>query len=373
METTDTESPSRLALEAVHEALGAKWGQRDGWRIPLSYGDPVAEHAAVRRSAGVTDASARLLLRVLGSDRVEFLHGLTTNHIKEMRPGEGTYNAHLNAKGKIIGDFIVYALADHLILDIPAACARQVREALDFYHFTEEVEFTDTTASHVVLGLHGPEAPALLEGLSTLGVSDLPDFHFRRGSVGEVPVLAARVNRAGEEGFELHAPVDGAEALWGSLVEGGATPFGFEALETLRIEAGIPRYGADMDDTVVPWEAALDHAVHLNKGCYVGQEVVARMEYLGRVSKKLVALLIDGDKAPEAGREVRHEDKAVGRVTSSCFGPTVGRPVALAYVKFDLTQEGTALAVVADGDTLQATVAEAPLAGGTPSPKGSRG
>jgi glycine cleavage system T protein len=333
----------------------------------------MAEHLAVRQSVGLADASARLLLRAVGSDRLEFLHGLTTNHIKDMKPGEGTYNAHLNSKGKMVGDLIVYTLADHLILDISAACAKAVGEALDYYHFSEEVEFTDITAQHVVLGLHGPDAPKVLDKLSTMSVSDLPDYHFRRGNLAEVPILVARVNRTGEEGFELHAPIDGAEPIWKSLLAEGAVPVGCEALDSLRIEAGIPRFGADMDDTVVPWEAGIDHAIHLNKGCYVGQEVIARMEYLGRVSRKLVALVMEGDKVPAVGGEVGHDGENVGRVTSACFGPTVGKPLALAYVKYDHSDAGTTLVVEAGGEALPATVTQPPMAGETPPPKGSRG
>jgi folate-binding protein YgfZ len=128
-----------------------------------------------------------------------------------------------------------------------------------------------------------------------------------------------------------------------------------------------------MDDTVVPWEAGIDHAIHLNKGCYVGQEVIARMEYLGRVSRKLVALVMEGDKVPAVGGEVGHDGENVGRVTSACFGPTVGKPLALAYVKYDHSDAGTTLVVEAGGEALPATVTQPPMAGETPPPKGSRG
>lgn len=374
METKEqTHSAQHLALEPTHEALGALWVERDGWRLPLHYGEVAAEHQAVRDSVGMVDASARLLLRAVGSDRVEFLHGLTTNHIKEMKPGEGTYNATLTGKGKMVGELIVYALADHLILDVTAACATAVQDSLNYYHFSEEVEFADITSQLVIVGLHGPGAAALLERSSTLGVADLPDYHFRRGNVGDVPIMAARVNRTGEDGFELHGPAGEAEALWTALASQGAVPIGLEAMEALRIEAGIPRFGADMDENVIPWEAGIDHAIHLNKGCYVGQEVIARMEYLGRVARKLVALLIEGETAPAPGAEVRAGEKPVGRVTSACVGPSVGQPVALAYVKHDASEVGTALYVAADGQRLPATVAPTPLAGRTPPPKGARG
>ncbi|MFQ6672863.1 MAG: aminomethyltransferase family protein, partial [Candidatus Tectimicrobiota bacterium] len=258
----ETHSHHRLVLEAVHEALGATWCEQEGWRLPAHYGDPAAEHRAVRASAGLVDASARLVLRATGSDRVEFLQGLTTNHIKAMKPGEGTYNTVLTAKGRIVGELIVYALADHLLLDIPPACGPAVQEALEYYHFTEEVEFTDVSARRVVLGLHGPQTADLLEQVSTFTVADLPDYHLRRGSLGGVDVMAARVNRTGEHGFEIHGPAESAEPLWRTLIDGGAAPVGHDAMETLRIEAGIPRCGMDLDDRVIPWEAGIGHAIH---------------------------------------------------------------------------------------------------------------
>ncbi|MCZ6700255.1 MAG: aminomethyltransferase family protein [bacterium] len=369
----ETHSDSHLPLEALHEALGAAWREREGWRLPAHYGDPEAEHQAVRASAGLVDESSRVVLRATGSDRVEFLHGLTTNHIKEMKPTEGTYNAMLTPKGRAVGEIIVYALADHLLLDIPPECADAVQKALDFYHFSEEVEFTDVSARRVVLGLHGPKAAGLLEKVSTFTVNDLPDYHLRRGSLGGVDVMVARVNRTGEDGFEIHGPAESAEALWKAIIEEGAAPVGQEAMETLRIEAGIPRFGTELDERVIPWEAGLDHAIHLNKGCYVGQEVIARMEYLGKVARKLVALRLEGTIVPSEEAAVRDGDEAVGRVTSACVGPTVGGPVALAYVKRKWAEEGTVLGVENDGDILTATVAKRPLAGAVPPPRESRG
>jgi aminomethyltransferase len=370
---TDTDTHRELALNALHEALGAAWRHEEGWRLPAHYGDPVAEHQAVRASAGLVDASARLVLRATGSDRVEFLHGLTTNHIKEMKPGEGTYNVLLTPKGRIVGELIAYALADHLLLDIPTSCAKAVQEALEHYHFSEEVGFTDVSARRVVLGLHGPKASAMLEKVSTVIVSDLPDYHLRRGNLSGVDVMVARVNRAGEDGFEIHAPAESAEAAWDALVEAGAAPVGQEAAETLRIEAGIPRFGADLDERVIPWEAGIGHAIHLNKGCYVGQEVIARMEYLGKVFRRLVLLRLEGATVPIEEAAVRDGEEDVGRVTSACVGPTVGQPVALAYVKHDRAAEGTVLDVEADGGLASATVAARPLAGSVPPPSEARG
>ncbi|MDV2504544.1 MAG: aminomethyltransferase family protein [bacterium] len=369
----DTDTHRELTLHALHEALGAVWRQQEGWLLPAHYGDPVVEHRAARASAGLVDASARLVLRATGSDRVEFLQGLTTNHIKAMKPGQGTYNVILTPKGRIVGELIVYGLADHLLLDIPSECAKAVQDYLDHYHFSEEVEFTDVSARRLVLGLHGPKAAALLEEVSTVAVTDLPDYHLRRGNLGGVDVMVARVNRAGEDGFEIHAPAESAEAVWGALAEAGAAPVGQEAAETLRIEAGIPRFGADLDERVIPWEAGIGHAIHLNKGCYVGQEVVARMEYLGKVSRRLVALRLEGTAVPAEEAAVRDGEDDVGRVTSACVGPTVGQPVALAYVKRDRAAEGTVLDVEADGGTVPATVAARPLAGSVPPPHEARG
>jgi glycine cleavage system T protein len=367
----DISSGRRLPLEDLHPACGAAWTVEDGWRLPAHYGDSVAEHQAVRSGAGLIDSSARVLLRVVGSDRAEFLHGLTTNHIKALRPGQGCYSAMLNAKGKVVGELTVLAFADHLLLDMPSACERAVKEQLEFFRFREEVEFSDISKELATLGLHGPQAPKLIEKASSFPVQDLPDYHFRRGSLAGLPVVVARVNRTGEEGFEVYTSLDDAPALWEHLLELGARAFGQEALETLRIEAAIARFGREIVETVTPWEAGMEHAIHLNKGCYVGQEVIARMENLGRIPRKIEALVLQGREVPRPGSPVLRDGQVLGKVTSACFGPTVGRPVALARLAREGLGAGEVLAIEVEKKLVEATLREPPLAGSLAPPRGA--
>lgn len=324
---------------------------------------------------GFVDRPDRGLLSVAGRDRLSFLHAILTNDIARLEPGAGCYAAYLTPQGRMISDMIVMALADEVWLDVPAAAARPLAETFDRIIFTEDVRVGQPGATRSSLEVLGGEAAvALAEAVGG------PPARFARlaphhtitlaGEAGAI-VVARDAPELGPA-FTLHVDPRDEPSLRERLAAAGATPLDPAAFDVRRIEAGLPRFGVDMDEDTLPLEARIeDRAISFTKGCYPGQEVIIRVLHRGhgRVARLLVGLLVDGEIVPAAGDPVvsaaaahTSEPRNVGtRVTSAAFSPALGRPIALAYVPRDLAAEGTAVMIDHAGGRLTARVARLPF------------
>jgi len=331
-----------------------------GFVLPQHYGDVAAEHEAATKAVGVADRSLIGKVTVTGRDRQAFLQGMLSNEIKSLQPGQGTAAAFLDAHGKVMVLLEVYVLEDRLLIELPPGLTERTLERLDKFLISEKAYFEASDDSFAVLAVEGRESEALLSSLCGRGL-DLVPFHHVEVSIAGAPVRVIRRSETGGSGFQCWTmPFHGAQ-LWQALVAGGAKPVGEEALNVLRVEAGIPRYGHDVDETVILPETRLEQLVSYNKGCYIGQEVVARVKYRGHVNRALSGLTLDGDRVPAAGAAVVAEDKEIGRITSSVRSIALGRPIALGYVRREHFAPGTAV-TVRDGDaSLHAQVAELPF------------
>jgi folate-binding protein YgfZ len=254
----------------------------------------------------------------------------------------------------------VFVLEDRLLLALPPGLTSLTVERLDKFLISEKAYFEASDDSFAVLAVEGSGAEALLSSLCGRGL-DLVPFQHVEVSIAGAPVRVIRRSETGGPGFQCWTmPFHGAP-LWEVLVKAGAKPVGEEALNVLRVEAGIPRYGHDVDETVILPETRLEQLVSYNKGCYIGQEVVARVKYRGHVNRALSGLTLDEDQVPAAGASVLAEDKEIGRITSSVRSIALGRPIALGYVRREHFIPGTAV-TVRDGDAmLPAHVAELPF------------
>lgn len=353
-----------LPLRSVHEALGARFAQTGEREVVAHYGDPLAECRSVRQAVGLADLSHRGKIRLAGKDRGEFLHGLVTNTINTLQPGEGVYAVFTTPKAKILGDAVVSCLAESLWLAVPGEIAATMASHLDRHLFTADVTIEDNTDRFACLSLQGPAAQKVLEA-AVPGVVPPAPYGVWEGAWKDHPLLVVGGASTGEEGYDLFLPVEESISLWESLMEfgkpWGLQPFGLEALEILRIEAGIPRYGAELDDTVIPLEARLDHAISYTKGCYVGQETIARIHYQGHVNRVLVGLKVEGTTAPSQGDVLYKEGQEVGRVTSAVFSPMLSTVLALGYAKRAASEPGTVLTVLGGSGEAQAVVTEFPF------------
>ncbi|NUQ16633.1 MAG: folate-binding protein YgfZ, partial [Flavobacteriales bacterium] len=285
-----------------------------GWTTAAHYGDIPAEIDAVHRHVGLIDQTIRGRLAVGGPDRGRWLNKIVSNETAALQPGEGCRALLLSTKGRITCDLRVYALADSLLLETAFDTADGLLEVLRGYVlFGDQVTVTDRRQELCQLGVHGPAAAALLRRLTGLEVSSLS----RYGVAAKDSLMVARTDDFGPAGYDLFAPLERAAELWEGL-RAEARPFGWRAAEVLRLEAGRPRWGAELTPDYLPLEAELSEALSHTKGCYPGQEVVARMRDRGHANRLLRRLAVDGTVLPQRGATltVAGSPKPVGLVTS---------------------------------------------------------
>jgi folate-binding protein YgfZ len=321
-----------------HEKMGA---QLEQGRIPLSYTSPAEEYWAVRNHSGVADLSHLGLLRITGKDRLPFLNGLLTNELLKLNEGTGVRSALLNTKARVLADLYIYAREDDLIVDVGDAAGASVKDILDRFIITEDVQVKDVTSSFVHLTLQGPQATQSSRELLSVSFADLKSLQHKM--IG--PTMIAVRDRTGQSGYDMIIPNDEAEAVWQGFLLKGVTPVGQDALEVLRLEAGYPRYGYDVDENTIILEAGFKDAISFTKGCYLGQEVVARATHIGRVNKNLVQFQTDSDHVPVRKAKLQASGREAGYVTSAAFSPGLKAVMGLGYAQRDFAKEGTKLVV----------------------------
>jgi len=335
--------------------------------LPQQFGDPEAEWTAVRRSCGVLDARFRYLLRLTGSDRITFLQGMVSNDVARLREGEGTYATLLTQQGKLVSDLRIYVLADEIWLDVPVICVAAVRENLERYIIADDVEFVSDDAWAALVAIEGPLAARTVLGVIGENAEDLAPFAHRPVTFNGVPARLIAASHSGEAGYVLCGHPDTAAGLWEHCRAAGAQPVGMQALDVLRIEAGIPWYGRDMDDSTLVVEAGLESAISYQKGCYLGQEVVERVAARGHVNRKLVGLICAGEVAPSAGTKLLRDAKEVGWITSAVWSPARAAVIALGYVRRECWDPGVEVQAATDGSAIAARIVPLPFYKRSPS------
>jgi folate-binding protein YgfZ len=298
-------------------------------------------------AALVEKTTGRLLVR--GADRRAYLQGLLTNDIAALVPGTGCYAAMLTAQGRMITDMRVLELGDAILLDLPASTAAPVKDHLERFVFSEDVQIEDVTGGRAELGVYGLRARDVLSAVPADG--GLPaDLHAStRLRIAGVDAVAVAGADAGVAGYDVIVDRADAEPVRLALQRAGAVPASAADVETVRVERGVPLFGADMDSETIPLEAGIeDRAISRSKGCYVGQEVIVRVQDRGhgRVARRLAGLTFDAlAPIPSSATIVRAGDREIGRVTSAVWSPALARPIALAYVHRDFAEAGTHVTV----------------------------
>ncbi|NRA08398.1 MAG: aminomethyl transferase family protein [Myxococcales bacterium] len=309
--------------------------------------DPARAVRAARQAVALFEPE-RGLLAVEGGDRLRWLDGMISADVSALAPGprrSGAYALFLTPKGRIVADLHVLQLGDSLWLDLAAEAATAVLERLEGYVVADDVTLRDLSTDWGRLCVEGPSAVDVLARAGAEAVVELAPGAWSRVRVGETELLLAAYGWSGEPGFQLFAARGAVAALRQTLRQVGAR-YGLvegdlAALEILRVEAGIPKLGAELDEQVLPAEAGLTEvAICFDKGCYVGQEIVARLDARGRVQHRLVGLRFES--IAEAGQSLRAQEREVGEVTSACLSPHVG-PIGLGYVRRDFAEPGTLL------------------------------
>lgn len=417
--TTAAPTPSRL--HAIQEGAGASflpYGPGEGAiELVESFGDYEAEYAAIRKGVGIFETPQRGLVEVHGSDRLEFLHRMLTNDTRKLTPGEARRSFLLGKTGRIEADMIVLHFEGRTLLDLDVFQARTLPGELEKYLFTEDVKLSDATDRFAQIGLHGPAAAALLEAAGAEAVAGLEAMRAREIRVAETLCVVYRRDVTASLGLQLIIPRERLEAVYTRLVElvGGLRPhveggairalrgrgIGWLAFNTARIEAGTPIYHIDFGHDSLPHETGVLHdAVSFTKGCYLGQEIVARMQNLGHPKRVLVGLKFEDQRMPIAGTTVMEAPKGaaaapgeettatpaasagtvagpsvtagapasdaghtsgrvIGAVTSSTLAPMLGgKAVAFATMKWGMHRPGVKVVVPAEGAFVPAVVQE---------------
>lgn len=339
---------------------GATFTERDGWLVVQHFGDTKAEYESVRSAAGVIDLCNQAMLQFTGSDRLSYLQGMLTNDLRQLKMFEGQQAAILTQQGKIIAVVRVLCAMSSFYLDFYAPLKSSILAHLNRYLVADDVEIHDPNEAWKMLSLQGPNAKMILDAL--VGPADIPAAldHHAMVSVDGSPVCVVRADRTGYGGYDLIAKAEENLALTQRLNRLGAVNIGAAAANILRVEAGIPRHGIDYQEDHLFLELDLPSSVSFNKGCYLGQEIVERIRSRGHVNKKLCALVIEGDKPPNAGARVQADGKDVGQITSAEFSPVQQRVVALAYVNKDSWTPATRLIVRQDNVEIPCTVVTRP-------------
>jgi folate-binding protein YgfZ len=370
---TANEAARRSPLEDAHVRAGASLREQDGCIVAAHYGDARAEYEAVREGfgAGLFDLSSRGRVEVSGGEAVQFLNGMLTNDVARLEDGAWMHAAFPNPQGRLIAAARVLRRGDSFLFDTEAATYERVLKYLERYTLAGDFRVRDLTAETALLTLQGARSAEFIAAALGEEVHGLArDRLTYSGDYGDESVpFIIRATHTAEDGFDLFVRASDAGEIRRALIEAGAVPAGFDALEVLRVEAGLPRYGVDSSEANVVTEV-LDEAeaVSYTKGCYTGQEIIARIHWRGHVAKRLAGITFDRDAEPHADLSVRSsaEGREVGRITSTVFSPRLRRRVALAVIKYDSLTSGTELKVFSgEVELCAAQVAELPLVRGS--------
>jgi folate-binding protein YgfZ len=301
-----------------------------GQDVVVSYADVAAEYEALRSGAIVVDRSHRGRLRIFGEKAGESLTGLVTNDVMSMQTGQGQYGAALTAKGRIVADLRIFAVSGGYLVDTSARAWPGFFAMVKKYVNPRAVGYRDDSHATRDIGVFGPDARRITSSLTALSddaLAGLTPYGHLTGTIGDASLMVARSPDIGVEGYELLVPFEIFEHVWNDAVRAGAVPAGLAAWEIARVEAGRPEWGIDIDDSTIPQEANFDdlEAISYTKGCYIGQEVVARVHFRGHVNRHLRGLRTAGVEAPPTGAQLADDAGIhVGEVRSSVASPRLG-------------------------------------------------
>ncbi|MEV6314624.1 glycine cleavage system aminomethyltransferase GcvT [Streptomyces sp. NPDC051776] len=347
-----TDSPRRTALDALHRALGATMTDFAGWDMPLRYGSERDEHVAVRTRAGLFDLSHMGEITLTGPQAADALDHALVGNLGKLTVGRARYTMICNAEGGILDDLIVYRLQDERFMVVAnASNARGVLDALTERASGFDTEVRDDREAYALIAVQGPESPGILKSLTDADLDGLKYYAGLPGTVAGVQALIARTGYTGEDGFELFVAPEDAETVWQALTDAGKpaglVPCGLSCRDTLRLEAGMPLYGHELTTATTPFDAGLGRVVKFEKeGDFVGRAALEEAAKRAEASppRRLVGLIAEGRRVPRAGYAVvaAGEGTVIGEVTSGAPSPTLGKPVAIAYVDASHAEPGTA-------------------------------
>lgn len=360
--------PQEVKRSVLYESqrnITAQFATNSGWEMADVYSDPLQEHGAVRSSGGLIDLSCFGSIKVYGGESVQFLNGLVTNNVKTLEAGKGMRAAILTGHGKVRALCRIFNLGDTYLVITDPQTHEKVFKYLFPFSYAGDFKVEDVSEEHRTLSVQGPISHLVMKEVCFEPLPSLVEYAWFQTLIAGHRALVMRATHTGEPGFDILVPGSAIKDVWDFiLMKGGyhaIVPFGLRALESLRIEAGIPVYGRDVDETNMMLEVGLEDAVSFTKGCYTGQEAVAMATYRGHVSKKLSGLALSGEVVPPQGSLVKKEGKEIGFVTSALRSPTLESVIALAYLKHGFFEAGNNVEVQIEADAVHAVVTTLPF------------
>ena len=344
-----------------HTDLGATFTTRSGRDVVDHYGRPEVAHKAVRNGVGVIEMGYGIV-SITGADRIDYVDNIVSNRVPDDN-GQGCYALLLDPQGAIESDLYIYNAGERLLLFTPPAQAEPLVDDWQSKVFIQDVDITDISDSFGVFGVHGPMSTEKIASVLNHAGAPEPELTFVRGSMADSGVtVIASDNPTGEDGYEVICEASEADNVYDTLLTRGlnATQFGYRTWESLTLEAGTPLFDSELDGQI-PNTVGIRHALDFDKGCYVGQEIVSKVENRGQPSSRLVGLRTD--ELVEAGATVTADGREVGSVTRAVESPSLGEPIALAFVAFDSATDS--LQVDGETDPVAAELAELPFVTGS--------
>src|SRR6185437_1968061 len=355
--------PIDTPIKSEHEKLGATFGEYFGCALPRDYGDVAREYKFARDSAGLIDKNYRAVISFTGKDRARYLNAMLTNNIRDLAPGHGNISLLLSPQGRIMAEVETLALDDRLLVVSYTMIRQRLIETFDKFIIMDDVTLEDLTDRTGTLALEGPKTPAIIRELCGLDLSSLDELdhteaiaQIAKEDGANIPCRIVKYSRGETPGADFIVDREHLHALWNLLLEAaqrhGGGPVGYAALNILRLEAGIPRYGADFDENQIPHQAALEKThINFSKGCYTGQEIVERVRSRGHIQRQRVLLRFAAEAVPNAGEPLfasnmeggAEGNTEVGFVTSAAKSPATGAIIGMGYVRHEHSAPGSKL------------------------------
>ena len=343
---------NQTPLAELHLAAGAELEPYFGVALPAKFGEPLVGHRLARERVGLIDTNFRAVFSLTGPDRVRYLNAVLTSNVHDLAPGQGAIGLLLNAQGHILAELETLALEDRLLIFGHAFIREQTAATLEKFIIMDDATLADETAASGTLAIEGPAAPEIVRQRTGVDLAALHEHGHApaifNSAAGSIPCRVIRRSMFGFPGAEFLVRREALDPLWDALGaavrarDGGA--IGYRALDVLRLEAGVPWFGADFDQHYIPHEAALEQThISYTKGCYTGQEIVERVRSRGHVNRRRVALLFSGLEPPAAGAKLLVGGTEVGHVTSAAFSPLAGKPIGMGYLRREHGQPGSLL------------------------------
>lgn len=320
-----------------------------GWSMPIQYSSIVEEHDSVRQSCGLFDIAHMGRIWVRGEGAVAFLDHVATNHVAQTKPGQVRYSLVCNESGGILDDVLIYNLETEFLVVVNASNREKILAWFEVHRSGFDVEIDDRTQETFMLAIQGPQSQAILSTLTDVDLSAMKYYTVQRGRVDGVEALVSRTGYTGEDGFEVI--VENAEAVkvWTACAaageQSGLKPCGLGCRDTLRLEAAMPLYGHEMDETVDPITAGLSFGVKLKKSSFLGHEAIRQKANESESLPKRIGVMLSGRRIAREGATLHVEAEQVGKVTSGTFSPTLQKSLAMGYIDPKYATPGTAVEV----------------------------